>query len=246
MMEQYGGLANVYDMMIDMDYDKWTGFLEEYFKSRGIELQGKKVLELGCGTGNMTLRLREKRMDITALDISREMLAMADEKAQEMRYKIRFINQDMRSFSIGKNFDFVFSFCDGYNYLLNEEDILNSFKRVHANLNDGGYFLFDISTEHKLKNIIGNNTFTLNEDDLCYIWDNYIEEDLLEMYITFFVKNGSLYERLEEKHIQRAYSIEMVKKLLGNAGFNNIEVYDDYNLKEINDESTRAVFIAQK
>lgn len=245
-MEQYIGLANIYDMMIDMDYDKWIAFLEEYFQKKGTSLSSKRVLELGCGTGNMTLRLREKRMDVTALDISGEMLSVADEKAQEKRYKIRFLNQDMRRVKIGKSFDMVCSFCDGFNYLIEDKDVLEGFKRAYEHLSEGGHFFFDISTQHKLMNIIGNNTFTLNEDELCYIWDNYLEDDILEMYITFFVKKGTLYERFEEKHVQRAHSNKKIKRLLTEAGFNNIEIYDDYSFEKASEESTRAVFIARK
>ncbi|SKA89140.1 Methyltransferase domain-containing protein [Caloramator quimbayensis] len=245
-MNQYIELSGIYDKMIDIDYDKWIFFVESYFENKGMSLKQKNVLELGCGTGNMTLRLKERGADVTALDLSSDMLSIAQEKLRLKRYKINFINQDMRDFNINKKYDYVFSFCDGYNYIIEENDIIESFKRVYNHLSSYGYFMFDISTPYKLKNIIGNNTFTLNEDNLCYIWDNYLEDDIIEMYITFFVKEENLYKRFDENHIQRAHDLGKIKEYLYIAKFKDIEIYDDYNLTNIKDKSMRAVFIAKK
>lgn len=245
-MEQYTYLAQIYDKMIDIDYDRWIDFIKEYFNNKGLNIKGKKALELGCGTGNMSLRLKDEGVEVVAFDNSRDMLTIAEEKARKRRLKITFLEEDMVEFSISKSFDFIFSFCDGYNYIIEPDEVQESFKRVYKHLNNGGYFVFDISTPHKLKNVIGNNTFTLNEDDLCYIWDNYIEEDIIEMYITFFVKEGMLYRRFNEIHTQRAHSIDFIIENLKRADFTDIEVYEDYSFNKCTDESIRATFIARK
>lgn len=245
-MKQYSGLAQFYDKAIDIDYCSWIDFVSYYLKSRGVGVEGKKVLELGCGTGNMTLMLKKKGMDVTALDISEDMLTIAEQKLRENGYKVNFALQDMIYFNMGRTYDFVCSFCDGYNYVFEDGDLKKSFDRVYKHLNPGGYFIFDISTLYKLKNIIGNNTFTLNEDDMCYIWDNYMDDDIIEMYITFFIKEGNMYKRVDETHIQRAYGTDTIIKCLNDSGFNKIEVYDDYTLENINDISKRATFIVQK
>jgi ubiquinone/menaquinone biosynthesis C-methylase UbiE len=244
--ESYIGLAEIYDKTIDVDYNKWIAFIEEFFEAKQIKLYGKKLLELGCGTGNMTFKLKERGMDITALDLSEEMLHNAKQKALKKRLKLLFINQNIKNFEINKTFEFVFSFCDGYNYVLEEKDLINSFKRVFTHLKVGGYFIFDISTPYKLKEKLGNNTFTQNEDDLSYIWDNYIEGEILEMYISFFVKEGSFYRRFKEHHIQRAWDINYIKEVLGKAGFKEIEVFEDYTNKIIENNSIRATFICKR
>lgn len=245
-MESYTGLSQIYDKTIDMDYQKWSSFVLEYFKQKDVQTRGKKLLELGCGTGNMTMKLREIGFDITGLDLSADMLEAAMEKALKKRYKIMFINQNMIDFKMNRKYDFVFSFCDGYNYLLSERELKNSFTRVYEHLNGDGYFLFDISTEHKLKNLIGNQTFTRNEDEISYIWDNYLEKDLLEMYITFFISEGKLYRRVKEKHVQRAWKNEELVKLLEHIGFTEIELFDDYSFNEARSNSLRTVFICKK
>jgi ubiquinone/menaquinone biosynthesis C-methylase UbiE len=246
LMEQYSGLAEIYDRTIDMDYDKWADFVKSYFESKGSGIRGKRLLELGCGTGNMTLRLKSLGADVTAIDISQEMLTVAEEKSWSKKIKLSYLNQDMVNFNIQRKFSIAASFCDGYNYILEKENLKESFKRVFNHLDKGGYFIFDISTPYKLKNKVGNNTFTLNEEDISYIWDNYLEDDTIEMYLTFFVKQDKLYRRLEEHHIQRIYEIDFIEKSLEEAGFKNIEIYDDYSLQPANMESLRATFIAMK
>lgn len=242
-MEQYTALSRIYDEMIDINYDNWLIFIEQYFKEG---LKNKNILELACGTGNMTLLLKSKGANIIASDISEDMLTVAEEKAREKRMKINFIKQDMKNFTIDKKFDYIFCFCDGYNYIIEDEALKASFNNVYRHLRLGGYFLFDISTSYKLKKVIGNNTFTLNEEKLCYIWDNYIDEDVLEMYITFFLKEGNLYRRFEERHVQRAHEIDKIIQYLSNTGFVDIKTFDDYTFNNVKDDSMRVVIIAKK
>ncbi|KMT22672.1 class I SAM-dependent DNA methyltransferase [Clostridium cylindrosporum] len=246
MNEQYTYISQVYDKMIEMDYDKWKQFIEGYFKSNDEVIKGKKCLELGCGTGNMTLCLKEIGLEVTALDISEEMLNVAEEKLRLKNYKVNFVNGDMVDISLNKKFNYIFSFCDGYNYLTEDEDISNSFLSVYEHLSDDGYFVFDISSNYKLLNEIGNKSFTLNEDDLCYIWDNYVEDNIVEMYITFFMREGNIYKRFDEVHYQRAYDTNYIKKLLYEAGFKSVNTYNDYENKPSDEKSLRVVFVAKK
>jgi ubiquinone/menaquinone biosynthesis C-methylase UbiE len=245
-MEQYVSLAGIYDNNINMDYPKWASFVKEVFKGEGLDIRNSKALELGCGSGNMTVQLKKMGFDVIGLDISQEMLQVAAEKALSSYMKIMFINQDMTSFQVNKSFNGVFSFCDVINYITDEEKLFECFKRVYSSLDVGGLFIFDISSEHKLKDVIGNNTFTRNEEDLCYIWDNYLEDSLLEMYITFFVKQGALYKRFDEKHLQRAYGTDRIMSLLNKSGFQNIKTFDDYSFSPINKDTLRISFVAKK
>jgi ubiquinone/menaquinone biosynthesis C-methylase UbiE len=245
-MEQYTNLALIYDKMIDVDYDRWIEFIVNYFNNKNINIKGKKALELGCGTGNMTFRLKGQGLDLCAIDISRDMLTIAEEKARKKRAKVMFLDKDMINFKMSKKFDFIFSFCDGYNYITDENDIAKSFQTVYNHLDEEGCFMFDISTAYKLNEVIGNNTFTLNEDELCYIWDNYSHDNILEMYITFFVKEQNNYKRFNEMHMQRAYDTAFIVEKLKKAGFKDIETYEDYSFNPIKDESIRATFIARK
>lgn len=246
MNQQYTYISQVYDKMIEIDYSKWRSFIENYFKDKGIDLKGKEALELGCGTGNMTLELKKIGLSLTALDISQDMLNVAEEKLRLKNYKVNFINGDMTDISLGKKFNYIFSFCDGYNYLIEDGEILKAFTSAYNHLSENGYFIFDISTKYKLLEEIGEKSFTLNEEELCYIWDNYIDEDIIEMYITFFLKENDLYRKFEEVHYQKAYSVKYLVDILQSVGFKSVEIYNDYENTKLHDNSQRAVFIAKK
>lgn len=241
---QYKDLAFYYDKMMDVDYDSWVQFLETLFKKYDLDFIDKTALELGCGTGNMTLRLSNLGVKVVAVDLSEEMLNVAKNKVKNRG--VIFINKDMVEIDFGKKFDFVFSFCDGFNYLIEDEELFNLLKKVYNHLKDDGFFIFDISSEYKLKNLIGNNTFTCNEEDYSYIWDNYVDENIIDMYITIFVKEGKLYRRIDEHHIQRAYSKEEMVNFLKNAGFKHVETYDNYSLNKDKETSERITFVVRK
>lgn len=241
---QYRDLAFYYDKMIDVDYDNWTEFLESLFKRYDIDFIDKTALELGCGTGNMTLRLSNLGMKVVAVDLSEEMLNVARNKVKSKG--IIFINEDMTEIEFGKKFDFVFSFCDGFNYLIEDDELFKALKKAYNHLKDDGLFIFDISSEYKLKNLIGNNTFTYNEEDYSYIWDNYVDENIIDMYITMFVKEGKLYRRLDEHHVQRAYSKEEMINFLKGVGFNDIETYENYSFNKDTETSERITFVVRK
>ncbi|MCX7903494.1 MAG: class I SAM-dependent methyltransferase [Caloramator sp.] len=241
---QYKDLAFYYDKMMDVDYDSWLQFLETLFKKYDLDFIDKTALELGCGTGNMTLRLSNLGVKVVAVDLSEEMLNVAKNKVKNKG--VIFINEDMVEIDFGKKFDFVFSFCDGLNYLIEDEELFNVLKKVYNHLKDDGFFIFDISSEYKLKNLIGNNTFTCNEEDYSYIWDNYVDENIIDMYITMFVKEGKLYRRIDEHHIQRAYSKEEMVNFLKGVGFKHIETYENYSFNKDNETSERITFVVRK
>lgn len=245
-MEQYTSLSLVYDELMDVDYNKWTEFIKKYFHNKNIELKYKKCLELGCGTGNMTINLKKLGFDVTAIDNSEDMLAKAEEKIRKERLRVNLLKQDIRNFRLNKKFPFIFSFCDCFNYITKEDELIMSFKNVHEHLEDDGYFLFDISTEYKLREVIGEKTFTLNREDICYIWDNYINDDILEMYISFFVKEGRYYRRFDERHVQKIYKNDYIFNVLKEVGFKEVEIFDDYSFENIKQQSIRALFVAKK
>lgn len=216
----YSNLSKVYDIFInDYDYENIIKKIEPIFKKNNV----KNILDLACGTGNMTMRLYSLGYNVSGVDISEKMLAIAKEKASRKNYKIPFFHQDIRDFDVNKKFDVIVSFTDGYNYLVSEKDIKKSFERVCNSLNDNGIFIFDMSSIYKFENIIGNKTFAENDENASYIWENYYDEDkhILEFDITLFIKkeNSELFEKTVESHIQRGYKVDDVKKMLIDSKF---------------------------
>ncbi len=236
---QYGEIALVYDsLMYDMPYKEWAEFIRN-------NLKGQTVLELGCGTGSIT-ELLSAYYDVTALDLSEDMLDIARQKLMKKGRAARFIKGDMRDFSVHKPMDNAIIVCDGINYLLSEADVKKAFLKVYENIKAGGRFIFDISSAYKLKNM-ADQLFSEDADDVTYIWRNTMENDILSMDITFFVaEDEERYYRFDEKHLQRAHSLEEISLWLTECGFEIISVTDNYTYDSIKDDTIRITFCAEK
>ena len=230
-MGDYGNFSFYYDeLMDDVNYEHWYLYIEEIFNS--FKFKSKDMLEMACGTGNLTYYLCKNGYNVTCFDRSTEMLSVAYNKLLPFK-NIKILNQDMLDFNMNRKFDCVISICDSINYIIDDEDLLKVFKNVNKHLNDGGLFIFDINSEYKLSNIIGNNTFVEDREDIFYVWQNYFDKEssLCHFYLSFFVnKNDDSYIRFDEEHIERAYSTEYIKKLLNMAGFTSITINEAFKI----------------
>lgn len=246
-MEAYNEFAYIYDeLMNDFDYEKWAGYINSIFKK--YKKDPKNILEMACGTGNLTYHLAREGYRLTAFDLSEEMLAQAYKKLG--RYKnVELLNLDMIEFDLNKKYDSVISICDSINYILEEEDLASSFENVYRHLEEDGIFIFDINSYYKLKNIIGNNTFINDQEETFYTWQNFYDDEvnICDFFLTFFVreKDGK-YSRFEEEHSEKAYKIKEIVRLLKEAGFKNIDYYEGFTFDGVVEKTQRINFVALK
>ena len=241
--KSYKEFSQIYDLLMDdIDYEKWTSFIIN--KTKG----SRKILEAACGTGSITRLLADADYRVTAFDLSEDMLMRAYEKLGR-NPGVKFLNQDMTDFKIDDRFDAAICCCDGVNYITDKETKM-FFKNVSSHLNQGGKFIFDMSTRYKFRTMF-NETYVYDDGEVFYVWENMTHDDGLkiDMEINFFIKDSSgKYSRITEVQTQYIHTEENICKMLKEAGFGNIEVYDDYNLDQgkLPDESLRAVFYVEK
>ena len=131
------------------------------------------VLDLGCGTGKITELLYEKGYDMIGVDSSEEMLQIALDKKLETGSDILYLCQDMRELDLYSTVGTVVSVCDSLNYLLMDEDVLQTFHLVNNYLFPGGIFIFDFNTIYKYEEVIGDTTIAENREDCSFIWENF-------------------------------------------------------------------------
>lgn len=245
-MDAYTSFASVYDPFMDnVPYEEWCAFLCKILAQHGIT--DGPVLDLGCGTGKMTRLMSEQGYDMTGIDNAAEMLQIAAMEPGEV--PILYLLQDMQDLELDGCVRAVYSVCDCVNYVLDEEELQQAFSRVHEYLEEDGVFIFDVNTSYKYTKLLAENTFAESRDEGSFIWDNYYDEEerINEYDLTLFIPEGDeLYRRYTETHYQRNYETETLLKLLKNAGFIDICVYDDYTDAPLCETSERAVFVAKK
>ncbi|CEH32816.1 class I SAM-dependent DNA methyltransferase [Romboutsia lituseburensis] len=248
-MEQYSDFAFIYDeLMNDVDYNGWIKYIEEIIEKENVKVQN--ILELACGTGNLTIPLTKKNYDIAGIDISDQMLNVAREKAEKEGVELVLLQQDIAELDFDvTNLDCILCACDGFNYITYDDDLENVFAKSHELLKDGGLFIFDISSHYKLSTILGNNMHGENRDDISYLWQNYFddEQNLIEMELAFFVKDANgKFDKFEEVHQQRAYTEDEIIESLQISGFTDIKVYGDFTFEKPKKDSERIFFVCKK
>ena len=214
------------------------------------------ILDLGCGTGTLTMLLAGRGYDMIGIDNAQEMLQIAMEKRDAAGLDILYLQQDMRSFELYGTVGAVISVCDSVNYLLEEEEIVQTFRLVNNYLFPQGIFIFDFNTVYKYAQVIGDATIAENREECSFIWDNYYheEEQINEYDLTVFVKepanmeqaDHALYRRFQETHYQRGYELEQMKDCLRRAGMVFVEAVDADTHEAVNDVSERIYVVARK
>ena len=247
-MSAYEKFAQVYDLFMDnIDYEGWAEYVTD--RLREYEITDGLVLELGCGTGTMTGLLAGKGYDMIGVDNSEEMLAEAMEKRVESGQDILYLLQDMQEFELYGTVRAVVSVCDSLNYITDRDELRHVFELVNNYLDPEGIFLFDMNTVYKYQTMIGNTTIAENRDEGSFIWENsYDEETGINTYelALFLPREDGLYEKDEEVHYQRAYSLEKIKELIGKAVMELLAVYDAYTLEPPKEDSGRLTFVVRE
>lgn len=247
-MEMYEDFAQVYDRFMDeTPYEAWADFVEQKLKEAGIG--SGLVLDLGCGTGSVTELLAKKGYDMIGVDISDRMIDIAMEKRAESGLDILYLQQDMREFELYGTVRAVVSLCDSVNYLLEEEELLETFRLVNNYLDPGGLFLFDFNTVYKYETVIGDSTIAENREDCSFIWENYYdgENQINEYDLTIFVRQKEdLFRKFTETHFQRGYTLPVIRALAEQAGLCFVEALDADTRGPVREESERIYVIARE
>ncbi len=243
----YNDFAYLYDaLQQDVPYEEFANYyvkiMEKFGGEKGL------CLDLGCGTGNMTMCLDGMGFEMIGVDSSVDMLNVAREKAMEAERNILFLNQDMTSFELYGTVSMVVSTLDCVNYITDEKALLEVFKLVNNYLDPKGLFIFDINSSYKLEHILGNNTYVSDDEYIFYSWQNSYDKEnkICTFDLTFFEKDEAVYYRYDETHYERAYTIEEITSLLEKAGMEVVGVYDNLTFNPPEDKSERIFFVARE
>ncbi len=237
--------AKIYDDLMDgVPYDLWFRYLKELLSF--YDKNPDKILDLACGTGNMSMMFARKGKGVTGIDGSKEMLKMAREKINSKDLKISFIHSDLRNFSLSKDYDFAFSVFDSLNYILSPEDMKKVFKNVYNVLTEDGIFIFDFNTIKRLMSIEPGTTMFKGDNYTCF-WQDLIDREKnrwkvkLKIYL-----DENLNNHYQELHIETSYPLEQIKEFLYKMGFSEVHCYNAYTFKKASEKNNRVYFVCFK
>ncbi|MBR5144820.1 MAG: class I SAM-dependent methyltransferase [Clostridia bacterium] len=244
----YDLLAPFYDAInAEIDYEKWADFIEKIFEKE-CKNPPELVLDLGCGTGKMTLELASRGYDMTGIDYSPEMLDVARTAAEENGNDILWLCQDMREFELYGTVDATVCCLDCINHLESVEDLESCFKLVHNYLIPDCIFIFDINARYKFENIYSNNTYTMEEDGAVCIWENDYDPDsqICDFYITLFKECADgRYKRYDEQQSERMYPLAEIKSSLERCKMEFLYAFGDLDFTPGSDECERIYIVAK-
>lgn len=246
-MPSYELFADFYDSLTDnVEYEKRANYIIEILQKKYNHDLGL-TLDLACGTGTMTMLLKEKGVDIYGVDGSYDMLTVAQQKSMEKDLDILFLCQKMQSLDLYGTIDTCICTLDSLNHIIDEKIFKKAIKRVSMFMNKGGYFLFDLNTLYKHREVLADNSFVFETDEVFLAWQNTLREnDIVDIDLDFFIKENGLYSRYSESFSERAYSLDFVEKTLNKYDFNLEGVFGDLTTEPPENDEERIILIARK
>lgn len=243
----YNEFAYNYDaLMQDVDYKKRTQYLCSLFKK--FDRMPTLMLDLACGTGEFSNRFAQKGVSVIGVDISYDMLSVAREKSAEAGLDVLYLCQDAASLDLYGTVDGAICCLDSLNHITDYNDFCQAIARVSLFLEKDRLFIFDVNTPYKHKEILGNNTFVMDTDDVYCVWQNEFSEsdNTVEINLDFFTSSGDAYLRASECFHERAYTEDEINTALEKAGLRIEAIYEEMTQNSPTDTTQRAVYITRK
>lgn len=248
-MASYQTFARYYDVLTkNISYKERA----EYFNKIIEKFNGEKgiLLDLGCGTGSLSEEFATLGYDVIGVDNSQEMLTFALEKKFSSGHNIQYLSQDMTNLDMYGTIDITISALDALNHLCSAEDVKKTFEKVSMFSNPQALFIFDVNTKYKHKNVLGNNTFVYDMDEVYCVWQNTYSEEESKVTISLDLFEHEMgtnrYYRNEEEFCEIAYDMEELDKMLTDSGFEVLAHYDYDTFNKPKKNSEKLIFVSRK
>lgn len=241
----YNDFASVYDrLMSDCNYSARADYLLGLFHRHAAK--PKLMLDLACGTGSLAVELIKRGVDVIGVDPSAEMLNVARLKAAEKQVELLCLCQSGEELDLFGTVDSAVCTMDSINHISDYDELKATLARVSLFLEPDGLFIFDVNTEYKHKNILADNTFVIEDEDVYCVWQNMTEMPFTTVVLDFFLEQNGMYERFHEEFEERAYSVDEIKSALSYAGLEIVEILGDMSLDAPDEDCERIIFVTRK
>lgn len=243
----YNIFADFYDeLMYDVDYKKRTSYLMKLFKKYGSA--PTLLLDAACGTGGFSNEFASRGVEVIGADMSEEMLNIARNSAMEKGNDILFLCQKLEELDLYGTVDGAVCCLDSLNHITDYNTLCKAIKRISLFLEKDKLFIFDLNTEYKHREILGDNVFVMDRESVYCVWANQFnpKNNKTDIMLDFFVKENDKYSRFSEEFSERAYTPEQIEKALQKAGLQIIEIFDDMTENPVSDTTERAIYVTRK
>lgn len=241
-MSGYSDFGNFYDLLNgDIDYSNLADFYENCFEK--YSNKPEIILDLACGTGDLSIELSKRGYEVIGVDSSNEMLSSGIKKGENT--EVLFLNQAGDELDLFGTVQGAICNLDSINHF--EPEVLPQIiKKVALFLEKDCLFIFDVNTLYKFRDVLGSNTFVYDLPELYAVWENYFEDGVLDIHLDFFKKEGDFFTRFEDDFCEYYYSEEYLKTLLNECGFEIIKTTADFSFDEPRDTTQRIHYITRK
>lgn len=246
-MNSYSRFADYYDALTrNVDYKKRASYFHQILS--GQNLPGNILLDLACGTGSLSVEFSRLGYDVIGVDASEDMLSQALQKKSELNLDIIFLCQTMQELDLYGTVDGAVCALDSLNHITNPTGLQKALDRVSLFLHPQGTFVFDVNTPYKQEEVLGDNVFVYDCDEVYCVWQNrYAGEGITDIRLDFFEpQTDGSYRRFQEEFSERAYSVEELSRMLSKAGLRVTALYGDDTFSPPGENAQRLIFVTKK
>ncbi len=241
----YSSFANFYDrLMTDCDYAARADYLLGLFCK--FDKKPEIMLDLCCGTGSLSVELAARGCEVIAVDASPEMLNVANKKAKELGVELLCICQQANELDLFGTVQGAVCTLDSINHIIDEDELQEAFNKVSLFLEKGCLFIFDVNSLYKHKQVLADNTFVIDEDNVYCVWQNSFDYPYTDISLDFFSKSDDAYIRSSEEFSERYYSQEELLDMAETAGFIVEGIYSDMTIDDVGDDTQRIIYVMRK
>jgi ubiquinone/menaquinone biosynthesis C-methylase UbiE len=244
--DQFHKLAPYYDrVMQHVPYGMWVRYIHQLLAAAGMV--PRSILDVACGTGTVSIQLAKLGYDVAGVDISPEMIDVAQGKAESMDLDIDFRAQDASTMDLGRTFDLAISLFDSLNYITEPDVLARACERVAAHLGRPGLLIFDLNTEYAFTEKLFDQDNLQTDENPIYVWRSAYDRGarICTVSMEFQCREGGKARAFYETHVQRAYSDDEVRGMLASAGFGEVRWYHAYSMLPPGPRTDRVYYVAR-
>lgn len=217
----YHNFAYYYNQLIPTDF--YDNVVNRLVKIKKFD----KILDLACGSGTLCFKLKTNNNEVTGLDLSQEMLMIAQEYNLNNKKGVQFINQDLTDLHLqNETYDLITCTLDSFNYIELDSQISKIITNVANSLVNDGYFYFDLLTQFYIDEIVNDYYQCEEVNDFEYVWQvERIDDTAIRHDLQILCDE----EQYFEQHLQYIHDFNVIENILSNNGLVIVEKYNETN-----------------